>query len=300
MLRIGRVFLGLMLIAAPALGETLYAANGGGGVLSTLFILDPANGQIIETVGPIGFSVTGLAYNRKTGVLYGATGNNPMTNARSLISIDRKTGAGTLIGSTTVNTPMADLTFDLDGTLFGWSGFSGTRGLYSLNTTTGVASFVGTNTGRPPFVDGNGLASDAWGNMFGAATSDGANSSALFSVDKTTAVSTLIAMLFNKPGNADSSISALAFNSAGTLFGAVQNFDASPNAFAAFLIAIDTNSGNVTTLGQTFDRLDAIAFVPDAGVPATSAQTLILLTLLLAVAGFVSVSFRARSRTRSF
>ncbi|HYD50902.1 MAG TPA: hypothetical protein VEB21_21275 [Terriglobales bacterium] len=296
MRRMIQTLLALSLMVAPAAGQTLYAANGGGGVLSTLYILDPTDGAVVSTVGPIGFSITGLAYDVTSGTLYGSTGNNPASDARSLVSIDTTTGAGTLIGPSGVDTPMADLTFDPAGTLYGWSGFSGTRGLYSIDPATGAATLVGSNTGRLTFVDGNGLASNVAGEMFGAATDDSADSAALFSVDPSTAISTMIATLTGMPGSADASVSALAFNSSGILYGAVQNFSSSLNGFDSFLVTINTSTGAVTTLGQTFDRLDAIAFVPSgvSPAPSMSLQVLTMLAAMLIAAGVLSVTRRAR------
>ena len=168
-----RIAVGLLLaalIGAPALGETLYGVDGAeGNSAANLYILDPANGSVLSTVGPIGFPITGLAFDRRTNTLYGSVGGNG-ANPRSLVTIDRTTGAGTLVGSLGVNTPMADITFSPSGTLFGWSGFTGTRGLYTVDPATGAATFVGPNTGRGSFVDGNGLASDAAGDLFGAAS----------------------------------------------------------------------------------------------------------------------------------
>jgi hypothetical protein len=276
--------------AVPASADRLYAANGGGGNPSTLFVLNPATGAVVTTVGPIGFAVSALAYDSDKGVLYGSTGNN---SGRSLIRIDISTGAGTLIGPFNTTTPMADLTFDPSGTLYGWSGFSGTRGLYEIDVTTGQATLVGPNVGRGTFLDGNGLASDALGRMFGAATDDGADLAALFSVDPDTAVSTLIGNLMPLPGNPDASVSALAFDSAGTLFGALQNFSSSPNPFVSFLVTIDPITGAVQSRGQSIDRLDAIVFLPDSqGVPSASTLGLALLAALLLSAGMWRLSAR--------
>jgi hypothetical protein len=278
--------------AAPAFADLLYAADGGGGNDSTLFILSPITGAVVSTVGPIGFSVTGLAYDPDTQILYGATGN---ISGRSLIRIDIRTGAGTLIGPFNTNTPMADLTFDPSGTLYGWSGFQGTKGLYSIDVATGMATFVGPNTGRGTFLDGNGLASDAAGNLFGGATNDTADSAALFSVDKGTALSTFIANLTPLPGNPDASVSALAFDSQGTLFAALQNFNTSPNEFVSFLVTIDTASGAVQNRGQSIDKLDAIVFISDfRPAPSMSTYGLAILFVLLALAGMWQLTTRLR------
>jgi DNA-binding beta-propeller fold protein YncE len=288
------VLAGLLLQwAAPAFADRLFAANGGGGNSSTLFILDPETGAVISEVGPIGFAVSGLAYDPRTGILYGSTGNN---SGLSLIRIDIATGAGTLIGPFNTDTPMADLSFDPAGNLFGWSGFNGTRGLYEIDVTTGEATFVGPNTGRGSFLDGNGLAFDAAGNLFGGATDDVADSAALFSVDPETAVSTFIANLLPLPGNPDASVSALAFDSAGTLFGTLQNFSGSPNSFDSFLVTIDPDTGAVQNRGQSIDRLDAIVFVPDLQpAPSLSTLGLAVLSVLLLSAGMWQLSRRFRN-----
>ena len=54
--------------------EVLYGADGAGGNASNLYILNPATGGTVSTVGPIGFAVTGLAIHPTTRVLYGSTG----------------------------------------------------------------------------------------------------------------------------------------------------------------------------------------------------------------------------------
>src|SRR5215208_1694056 len=114
-------------------GQVLYAADGQGGIAGNLYIIDPANGAVVQTIGPIGFAVTGLAFHPGTGVLYGTTGaeNDPP----ALITINTSTGAGTLVGNNTVG-PIADITFRSDGTLFGWT--EGSDDLVTVNTATGV------------------------------------------------------------------------------------------------------------------------------------------------------------------
>ena len=67
-------------------------------------ILDPATGAVVTTVGPVGFSVTGLAVDPADGVMYGSTGFE-VDPAGSLITIDRDTGAGTLSERWPVETP---------------------------------------------------------------------------------------------------------------------------------------------------------------------------------------------------
>ncbi len=241
--------LGLSLLAAhPASGETLYGADGAQGKLSNLYILNPANGASLQTVGPIGFAVTGLAVHPTTGVMYGSTGNaSGPPNPRSLITINKSTGQGTLVGpfNAVGGGTMADLTFTSDGTLYGWGSFDD---LYTINLTTGAATSIGPSN-LPVFTVGGGLAADVCDTLYLAASTD---LGPLRTVDRTTGTLTTVAAL---DGSTGEPISAMAFNGAGALFGSLLLSDAT-----SFLITIDKSTGHVTVLGQTVDLLDAIAF----------------------------------------
>src|SRR5262245_55839165 len=98
-------------IAAPvSAAETLYGADGAQGNPSNLLILDPRNGALICTIGPIGFGVTGLAVHPITGVLFGSTGNRSPSLPGHLITINKQTGAGTDVGPFGISgATMADL-----------------------------------------------------------------------------------------------------------------------------------------------------------------------------------------------
>src|SRR5262245_33059555 len=123
-----RAFVTLLLItglvgvpAAWCQAATLYAANGSGGNLSSLAILNQTNGALSSIVGPIGFAVTGLAVHPGTGVLYGSTSTGDAQGG-SLITINKTTGKGTLVGSFGLGGfTLPDLTFTSDGTLYGWA-----------------------------------------------------------------------------------------------------------------------------------------------------------------------------------
>ena len=197
--------------AAPAFAaEVLYGADGGGGNPSNLYILNPATGAIVSTVGPIGFAVTGLAIHPSTGVLYGSTGRNSATFPHSLITINKTTGAGTLVGSFVIGSleTMADLTFTSDGTLYGWLEPS-SDDLYTINTATGAATLVG-ESGLNTF--GSGLAASAANVLFFAGDGD---TFELRTISRTTGLPTTVGTL---NGSSDLSISAMAFNAAGTLY----------------------------------------------------------------------------------
>lgn len=275
-------------VGVPAhAAQRLFGADGAAGNPATnLYVLDPTNGAIISTTGPIGFAITGLAFDRSTGVLYGSTGKASPTSPRSLVRIDTTTGAGTLIGSFGVGVPMqtmADLTF-FNGTLYG-SG-SQVGDLYAVNATTGLATLIG-GSGRTTFDAGNALAADNLGNFF-AAGSNG-TSVELFSVNLATGVSTLIAPIIGAAAPAPThAISALAFNASNTLFGADVVNSGNPSS-NAFLLTIDTTTGAAVILGQTVNSLDAIVFEPALtethGAPALSVQSMAFLVGLMMLVG---------------
>jgi hypothetical protein len=283
----------MALVIALAVGvpahaaQRLFGADGAGGNPATnLYVLNPTNGAIISTIGPIGFAITGLAFDPSTGVLYGSTGNASPTSPRSLVRIDTATGAGTLIGSFGVSTQtMADLTF-FGGTLYG-SGSS--RGaLYTVNVATGLATLVGLS-GRTSFAFGNALAANRAGNFF-AAAGDG-SSLELFSVNPSTGLQTLIGTITGAPAPTQA-ITALAFDASNTLFGA----NAGNDNQSAFLLTIDPTTGAAVNLGQTVDGLDAIAFQSARPAPALGEWGQILMAGLLVAGGVWTMRRRRASR----
>jgi hypothetical protein len=240
--------------------QLLYGADGAGGHSSNLYILNQDTGAVIRTVGPIGFAVTGLAIDPTTGTLYGATGRSTSQGAPnpvSLITINRTTGAGTLVGKLRpINEGAADLTFTPDGTLYGWLE-PGTDDLITINKATGAATIVG-NSGLNTY--GSGLASNSGGTLFFAGEGE---QGPLRTVDRNTGLTTQVATL-NGP-NGGPGISALAFDAAGTLFGSRLPSDDNVG-FVSDLLTINTSTGAITSKGPSVDRLDAIVFVPPRSV----------------------------------
>jgi hypothetical protein len=244
-------------LTGTASAQLLYGADGGGGHLANLYILNPDTGAVVRTVGPIGHSVTGLAIDPTTGTLYGVTGRSTdggETNSVSLIKIDRATGAGTVVGKERSNNEgAADITFTPDGALYGWLE-PDTDDLVTIDKATGAATVVGDST-----LDtyGSGLASNSSGVLYFAG--EGQNGP-LRTVDRATGATTQIATLNGPGGTSIPGISALAFNG-GTLFGS-RLPSASDTSFASDLLTIDTSSGVITSKGSSVDRLDAIVFTP--------------------------------------
>ena len=230
--------------------ERLYGATGGP-TASNLYLLNPASGAVAQTLGPIGFAVTGLAIDPSTRTLYGSTSFRDPSARRSLITIDKTTGAGTLVGNLGVGDVAADLTFTPDGTLYGW--LEGVDDLVTIDKATGAASIVG-NSGLS--TEGSGLASDSAGTLFFAGDREDSANGPLRTVDRNTGLTTVVATLSGASPTTDQ-IAALAFNSAGTLFG-VGADNTSPNP--SELLTINTATAAINIVGPSINRLDAIVF----------------------------------------
>ena len=74
---------------------------------STLVQIDPQTGALIRAIGPVGYTVNGLAWdctagNCKSGTLYATTAVGD-THFHGLITIDPNTGAGTPVDASVVN-----------------------------------------------------------------------------------------------------------------------------------------------------------------------------------------------------
>lgn len=249
--------------------QILFGADGAGGNPSNLYILSPTTGAIVSNVGPIGFAVTGLAVHPTTGVLYGSTGNQSPTAPGTLITIDRATGQGTVVGAFGIaSQTMADLTFTRDGTLYGW--LVPSDDLHTIDVTTGQATIVG-DSGLSNQA-GAGLAANAADAIFFAGLQG--LGPLLRTIDRSTGLSTTVAPVTVAP---DRVVAALAFDSAGILFGVALT----QHGGSASLITINTSTGQATVLGDSVSRLDAIAFGPVEAIPTMSEVAFVALALLL-------------------
>jgi hypothetical protein len=252
----------LLACAGSASADLLYAADGGGGHFSALYVLNPDTGAVVRTVGPIGFAVTGLAIDPSTGTLYGTTGLSNKENAPnpgSLIRIDRSTGAGTLIGKElpTSGDGATDITFTPDGALYGW--FETDDNLGAIDKNTGAATIV-SDANLSTY--GGGLASNASGVLYLAGDGESGD---LRTVDRNSGQSTVVATM-NGDSTLQRGVSSLAFDSGGTLFGSLLPSNSTAGSFASSLITINTASGALTFKGASIDRLDALVFVPPRSV----------------------------------
>jgi uncharacterized repeat protein (TIGR01451 family) len=168
--------------SAPVGATALYAVTGAGpgfcgGSPSYLYELDPSNATPSKvadiTIGgnPV-THVTGLSVHPADGTLYGFMGfqgsDCELSDGESdgtLITINKTTGAATVVGSTGIGSP--DMTFNPFGSLYAWGAgnAAGTQedDLYTLNTTTGASTKVGE---CGCFSNSTGLAFDSLGRLY--------------------------------------------------------------------------------------------------------------------------------------
>jgi uncharacterized repeat protein (TIGR01451 family) len=126
----------------------LYAVTGAGGASSTLYTLDPSTaaetpvGAITVNASPISH-VTGLAIDPSSGQMYAAW-NSGIANTSTLLSVDKTTGAATVIGTQDgIPFHVSDMAFSPVGpTLYAWAEPSDDDA-YTLDTSTGAATLVG-------------------------------------------------------------------------------------------------------------------------------------------------------------
>jgi len=237
---------------------TLYGALGGSALTSNLFTLNPNLGSIDQTIGPIGFPVSGLAFDQQTGILYGVTRNSPSTPSVpfNFIQINTQTGAGTVINSLPIL--VDDITYDpTTGNIYGW--MEGVDDLIVIDKSTGVVTIVG-NSGLT--TSNAGLAADASGTLY--LIGEG-STGPLRTVNKTTGATTVVANLSGNPIQ-PGIVPALSFNpQTGTLWGVNAN-----NDFATtFLVQINQATGFSSLTCSTQSELDAIAWDYSANLSGT-------------------------------
>jgi len=249
-------------LAGQANASILYGATSAGH--GELYILNPATGGALTDVGPLNdgaatnYSVTGLAFDPTSGLLYGSTGG---VSGTKLLTINPATATVTVVGSYgAASATMTDLAFDPSGNLYGVSS-SGGANLYSINKATAAATEVGAS--GISFTEGGGLAISS-GDVFYAAPIPGDYGT----YNSTTGTYTQITAPATPAGGG--SYAALAFDG-NTLYG--DNLITSPNG-VTHLVTIDPTTGTVTDIGPSITHLDALAVSVPA--PEPSAITLLI------------------------
>ncbi len=284
----------------------LYGADFSEGNSSNLHILDKSDGSSQSIVGNIGFAVSGLAIHPQTGVMFGSVLSVDPTAPGHLITIDRETGAGTIVGSFGFSESLelgslglgpqiiTDLTFDPMGRLFGWT-IPQDNDIFQIDINTGLATRVGESGLPTPTVGeesifsiGFGLEFDSSGTLylsgFGVPEGEGASlTHVLHTVDPTTG-SVLDELFLMGDIASIFFIVSLAFDEENRLFGSALGLTKGEQG-ENFLINIDTGSGETTTLGELGappQLFPAIVFDP-IPEPSTLALSLVGVLVLFSV-----------------
>lgn len=256
--------------AAPSPKPILYGTTGAcnnvfpGGPCtqtSTLVQLDPQTGALIKEIGPIGFTVNGLAWDTKSQQLYASTAIGDVV-FHGLITLDLATGAGTPVDSTVHNfglagsdSPIHSITINGAGQMVGWyDEIQATDTFVMINKNTGVATEF-PDTGIDTAA--NGLSFDVDNQLWNIDTAR-RNGTTL------TQTAYLLDPKTGKPLSSVSlstpSMAALGdFNPFTNLY-----YGLSFNSFSTdptFFIAVNLSTGSVTKLGQTVSNLHTLAFV---------------------------------------
>lgn len=249
--------LALPSVAAALPQPTLLMTTGGAGNKketppSDLYSVDPATAATTSR-GGTGFAITGLAQDPTTGILYGVSNAKSPIAPKTLLTIDPATGAATQVGP--LGLIIADITFDSQGRLFGWS--EENDQLASIDKATGAATEIGTNEIG---TYGSGSAFDIndsyW--LFPEGEGGGAPGSeeegGFFTIDTATNKPTFQGKLTPLDDN-HSPISAAAFDCARTtLYATVNNFGEP----LANLVTIDTATGALSNKGTLPSGADGL------------------------------------------
>jgi hypothetical protein len=231
----------------PAVGGLLFGATAGGvgSFPSVFYSIDPSTGAA-TAIGSIGFrSVSAMDFHPVTGVLY-ATGRRVSDGRLVLITINPATGAGTEVGPLGSGFNVQDMSFrNSDATLFAYIEGS----LYTVNTATGAATRVGFVNFFP---EGNAIAFSPTDTLYYA------NEAILGQINPATGALTTVVLLHFPVGSGGfSRVAAMDFRPGfSSPYGTVIT-----NA-ETYLATIDTATGEVTRIGQTAARMDALTWSP--------------------------------------
>ncbi len=233
---------------------------------STLVRLDPTTGALVKEIGPVGFTVNGLAWDSKSNRMYASTAIGDVA-FHGLITIDLATGAGTPVdplihnfGLSGADSPIHSITINTPGRMAGWYDEVPAPGVTDtfvrLDKRTGIATefpSTGIDTSQ------NGLSFD--------------KSNSLWNIDTTrrsgpgTPLTQVAYKLDPNNGRPIRTVSlspptpaALGdFNPANDLYYGL-NFEPFTTA-PVFIEVVNVRKGTVTELGRTADNLHTLAFV---------------------------------------
>lgn len=238
---------------------------------STLVQIDPETGALVRIIGPVGYTVNGLAWDSTTDTLYATTAVGD-TRFHGLITIDPNTGAGTPVDASVVNfglapdprfvgSPIHSITIDSHGKIAAWyDEFPPPLGVTDTFVT------IDKTTGRATEFENTGLDTNQNGLAF-------AKHDLLWNIDspKTQIDGSIIQTAYQLDPTNGQPVDAREVSP--PTAAALGDFDPVGNKYYGLnflpfdplhqtaLVVINLKKGTVTTLGQTVDNLHVIAFV---------------------------------------
>ena len=234
---------------------------------STLVLLDPRTGALIKEIGPVGYTVNGLAWDRTSLKLYASTSVGD-TLFHGLITINPFTGKGKPVNLAAVNfglegnsSPIHSITIDPFGHMVGWYDEFNPDGTPAIDTYVRIDQRTGVATEFPD----TGIGTNRNGLSFG-------EFNLLWNIDnprrQNGGTLTQTAYILNPfDGKPFGSISlnppttaALGDFHPGNNFYYGLNFE--PLSPTTFIVVVDVLKGTVTNLGQTVNDLHTLAFIP--------------------------------------
>ena len=284
---------------AHAVGHTLYAASvriGAGQqgesslVAGSLYTINLANGNA-SLVGPTRLEgkhigVTGLAWDPKSGTLFGITAEQSTYYPHSLVTIDPATGNSKLVGDLGVHG--SDIGFNSQGTLYIWLPTTGRLGTVNLTNAQITPLGKPAGAGTPA-----GIAVDPQDMVF--VTAKGAGGT-LDNVDLSSGQLQIGPPLTGAPFSTQ--INSMSFSPSGLLL-AVNSNGGSPASTK--LVTINTATGAVAAIGSLPDDTDALTFVGDGPNFAPTFSTLnpgarVVVAVISAVLVVLAISIVLRRR----
>jgi hypothetical protein len=253
------------LLAPEAHAQSLYAVSvrtysdsSYKGIEGNLYEVNPES-AVTSLVAPLrlegrSIGLDGLAINRKTGEVFGVTAPATGPIPHSLVRLDPRDGAVTLVGD--LGAYGSDLSFDDEGSLFIWLPKTGQVGKVDLET--GKVTALGRPRSAASTEGGIEIISPGVAVVAGS----GANGT-LDRVDLKSGE--VISAVHLHGARYPELIVGLAQSPEGTLLGVNTNGGAPA---IADLVSIDKNTGQVATLGPLPNNTDAIAFGQLATGPA--------------------------------
>lgn len=233
---------------------------------SQLVQIDPDTGALIKVVGPIGFTVNGLTWDRKTQTLYASTAIGDVT-FHGLITINPFTGKGKPVNSAVQNfglagsdSPIHSISLDGHGRMVGWYDEFPvgvvTDTFVKIDKKTGVATEF-PDTGID--TSANGLSFDEVNYLWNIDTSRG-NGPGNPPTQKAYLMDPVTGKSFKTVALNPPTMAALGdFNPANNLYYGLSFTSFDPTAPTS-IVVVDPRSGTVTKLADTLSGLHTLTF----------------------------------------